>query len=59
MIRCEWCGKANRTASDWEQERLKGGWRRLCVRCANRRIGNPWSALLRMRRVQVEQREDA
>ena len=48
---CRWCGKRNRTASDWEQEGLKGGWYRLCTRCASSRLRNPWNALLPMRKV--------
>jgi hypothetical protein len=51
-IKCNWCGKPNRTASDWEQERLRGGWARLCVRCANRRLNNPFCGLLHMRRIE-------
>jgi hypothetical protein len=47
---CHWCGKRNRTASEWEQEGLKGGWYRLCVRCASSRLRNPWNALLPMRK---------
>lgn len=45
-MKCHWCGKPNRRPSDWEQESLKGGWYRLCVRCANVRLRNPYSALL-------------
>ena len=50
---CHWCGKRNRTASDWEQEGFKG-WYRLCVRCANSRLRNPWNALLPMRKVSAD-----
>lgn len=50
-IYCRWCGKRNRTASSWEQRSLAGVWQRLCVRCANQRLNNPWSALLAMRKV--------
>jgi hypothetical protein len=53
-VKCHWCGKPNRRPSEWEQEGLKGGWYRLCVRCANVRLRNPWSALLNMRKVAVE-----
>jgi hypothetical protein len=48
---CKWCGKRNRTASDWEQRNLSGVWQRLCVRCASRRLDNPWNGLLPMRKV--------
>ena len=45
-LNCHWCGKRNRKASEWEQEGLKGGFYRLCVRCANSRLRNPYNALL-------------
>ncbi len=48
--RCNWCGKQRRKFSDWEQERLKGGWARLCSGCARKRLNNPYSALLPMRK---------
>lgn len=50
---CRWCGKHNRTASEWEQFSTyrDHGWMRLCVRCANRRLNNPWNALMPLRRV--------
>ena len=54
-IHCEWCGKNNRTPSNWEQQGLLSlKWSRLCVRCANRRLDNPYNALLHMRRVTAE-----
>ena len=48
---CTWCWprprikrKAN---SDWEQLNLRTGeWKRLCNRCANARLRNPYSGLL-------------
>jgi hypothetical protein len=49
LERCHWCGKKNRTPSAWEQKNLSGEWHRLCVRCANVRLDNPWNALLGMR----------
>jgi hypothetical protein len=53
---CRWCGKRNRTASDWEQESLKRGWQRLCVACANKRLKNPYNALLPMRKANLTPR---
>ena len=47
---CRWCGNRNRTPSEWEQRNLSGIWQRLCVRCAERRLDNPWNALLDMRK---------
>lgn len=54
LVRCAWCGKPRRTFSDYEQQVLvgphdKGKWKRLCTRCANRRLDNPWGGLLPMR----------
>ncbi len=52
--RCIWCGKrykTERSKSDWEQESSSKGWQRLCNRCANRRLGNTWNAILPMRKV--------
>lgn len=45
-MKCRWCGKPNRTPSEWEQQNLKGEWHRLCVRCANVRLRNPYCGLL-------------
>lgn len=53
-MKCHWCGKDRRRPSGWEQETLKGAWKRLCVRCANRRLNNPYNALLAMRKVNAE-----
>lgn len=50
-MKCPWCGKDRRRPSEWEQQNLSGIWQRLCVRCANRRLSNPWNALLCMRRI--------
>ena len=52
---CRWCGRRNRTASDWEQKNLSGTWQRLCVRCASSRLRNPWNALLPMRKIGTEE----
>lgn len=52
--RCRWCGKTYKTMrsmSEWEQKSRSGSWNRLCNRCATKRLGNPWSGLLEMRRV--------
>lgn len=50
-MNCRWCGKDNRRASDWEQKGLRtGAYERLCIRCANWRLRNPYSALLPMRK---------
>ena len=51
MATCAWCGKNRRSWSDWEQETLRNGWKRLCALCAKKRLRNPWSALLAMRRI--------
>lgn len=48
---CAWCGKHRRRASDWEQAGIGGEYKRLCVRCANRRLNNPYNSLLPMRKV--------
>lgn len=53
--KCAWCGK-NRKPSNWEQETREGIWKRLCEPCANRRLNNPWSALLPMRKVSITER---
>lgn len=54
LARCFWCNGRNKQASDWEQEHHAKGWHRLCKRCANVRLRNPWSALLNKRKVAVE-----
>jgi hypothetical protein len=54
-IRCIWCGKPNRTRSDWEQYNHRTqAHQPLCVRCANNRLRNPWNALLPMRRIEED-----
>jgi hypothetical protein len=58
LPRCQWCFKYNRTASEYEQRTLKGAWHRLCVRCANIRLRNPYNALLPMRKIGSEKKED-
>jgi hypothetical protein len=51
LARCFWCNRRNKKASDWEQEALGGrGWHRLCQACAGKRLRNPYSALLGMRK---------
>lgn len=49
---CVWCGKYGRNASGWEQFSAyrNRGWLPLCVRCANKRLNNPFSTV-KMRRV--------
>lgn len=52
--RCEWCGRRFKPGykwSGWEQYWKDGIWKPLCVRCANRRLDNPYNALLKMRKV--------
>lgn len=51
LERCFWCGRHDCAASDWEQEHHAKGWQRLCGRCANKRLRNPYNALLSMRKV--------
>ena len=51
MVRCAWCGKMRRKFSEWEQKNLKDEWHTLCSRCANRRLDNPYNALLPMRKI--------
>jgi len=54
LPKCRWCNKPGRP-SDFEQETLgTREWARLCLRCANKRLRNPWSALLPMRKVQAD-----
>lgn len=57
LLRCTWCGKDRRAFSEYEQREVTTGeWKRLCRRCANRRLNNPYNALLQMRRItQTEQ----
>lgn len=52
---CGWCIRYPRAKgnSGWEQQNSKGKWLPLCKRCANRRLINPYNALLAMRRVKV------
>jgi hypothetical protein len=51
-VKCRWCAKSNRRPSQYEQQVLGGEeYARLCVRCANWRLKNPYSALLPMRRI--------
>ena len=52
MAWCIWCAEERTTMSDWEQERLQGGWFRLCKPCARARLDNPLNALLPMRKVE-------
>lgn len=56
LERCRWCLRRNVRASDWEQEALRGGWHRLCSRCASVRLRNPYSALLPMRKAGSEEK---
>ena len=49
--RCRWCGKQRKKWSDWEQKHTFGEYSRLCVGCANKRLDNPYNALLPMRKV--------
>jgi hypothetical protein len=52
VAKCRWCGKEKRRFSEWEQQGITGDtYFRLCVPCANRRLNNPWNALLSMRKV--------
>ncbi len=39
--------------SEWEQRASDGEYKGMCNRCATRRLSNPWSGLLDMRRVKV------
>lgn len=50
--KCHWCGKTRTRWSDWEQQHLReDAWSRLCNPCATKRLRNPYSALLPMRKV--------
>ena len=52
MSRCAWCDRERKDRfSDWEQRTLSGEWKRLCNRCANRRLNNPYNGILPMRMV--------
>jgi len=51
LFKCRWCGK-NRRPSKWEQKTLGSDeYALLCQSCARRRLGNPWNALLALRRI--------
>lgn len=59
---CGWCHPPTRrrTAnSEWEQKNLRGEWLRLCNRCANRRLNNPYNALLNMRKISKDSKGEA
>ena len=50
-FKCRWCGRDNRTMSDWEQQRLfYDEYAPLCCACAKRRLDNPYNALLPIRK---------
>ena len=50
-MKCKWCGKDKKSFSEYEQEVLTTGeYHRLCIPCANKRLNNPWNALLSMRK---------
>ena len=48
---CTWCMKNKIKNPEWEQNNLRGVWKPLCKRCANRRLNNPYNALLEMRKI--------
>lgn len=49
--RCVWCAKRP-ARSDWEQMQLSTQtYKRLCKRCATKRLNNPYNALYDMRKV--------
>lgn len=48
--KCTWCLKREAN-SNWEQNNLSGKWKRLCKPCANKRLNNPFNALLKLRKV--------
>jgi len=50
--RCTWCLKNKLKNPEWEQKNLKGKWKPLCSKCANRRLNNPYNALLDMRKIE-------
>lgn len=56
LDKCQWCLKRGR-ASEWEQFSTcrDHGWMRPCVRCANRRLVNPFNVLLQMRNVETRE----
>ena len=50
--RCWWCGKERRHFSDWEQRPFGvREWMRLCEPCATKRLNQPLSGLLGMRKI--------
>jgi hypothetical protein len=52
LVRCRWCGKDRREFSGWEQQHLKtNDYSPLCLRCASKRLNNPFNALLPMRKI--------
>ncbi len=48
---CSWCGKDRVKAPEWEQNHFRNGWEPLCSYCANKRLRNPFNALLDMRKI--------
>lgn len=54
--KCGWCTKGRKGNSGWEQQTIgmfgkEKRWMPLCKVCANRRLNNPYNALLGMRKV--------
>lgn len=52
LSRCDWCYRHDIPASEWEQKPLTDEtYKPMCQKCANRRLRNPYNALLPMRRI--------
>jgi hypothetical protein len=54
VLHCVWCGKDKRKMSEWEQQHTSGAWHPLCNPCANRRLRNPYNALLSLRKISLQ-----
>lgn len=57
MFKQRWCGYCIRHPrakgnSGWEQKSLDGEWLPLCKRCINKRLNNPYNALLDLRKIE-------
>lgn len=52
--RCTWCTRGFLFNPKWEQKVLGSDkYEPLCTRCANRRLRNPYNALLDMRKITI------
>jgi len=54
-MKCKWCLKRELKNPEWEQEDLDGNWKPLCKPCAEKRLRNPYNALLNLRKITPNQ----